>query len=90
MPPASPAKTITGLETFLGYTFQDSTLAWEAMRREPVKGELNGRTQKESNKRLAILGDIVIYLVMGREWYSSNKGSGKLEPGGTSPAHEDG
>lgn len=65
------------LEKFLGYTFKDSTLAWEAMRRTGGGGEMNGRTQKENNKRLAILGDIVIYLVMGREWYPSNKTTGE-------------
>jgi dsRNA-specific ribonuclease len=65
-------EAVKRLEEFLSYRFSDKSLAWEAMFREGAKGFMKGRTQDQSNRRLAALGDIAIYLIMCQEWYASN------------------
>ena len=77
---------VESLELVLGYVFLDKTLAWEAMQRHHnSKGFLRGRTLHQNNRRLAVLGDFIISMVMCQEWYASNDSLSKMRR--TSPWH---
>lgn len=68
-----PKSAITDLEGFLGYTFRDKDLAREAMQRLPSERPIDGRTLQQANKRLAVVGDFVIDLLLSQSWYASNE-----------------
>lgn len=59
-------------ETIIGYQFQDPHICWEALQ---VAGSgvyrTGGRNIANGNKRLAIVGDAAIDLVLSKDWYES-------------------
>lgn len=68
---------VEGCQAVLGYDFNDSDLLWEALQAagSPVFA-VGGRYLPDGNKRLALLGDTVLKLVLVREWYTSGRDRG--------------
>lgn len=73
-------------EQKIGYQFTDQNLCWEALQHAG-----NGVSQAgtrfilNGNKRLAILGDMVLATVLSKEWYNSGDSQG--EPANLSKAY---
>ncbi|KAJ9663579.1 hypothetical protein H2201_005540 [Coniosporium apollinis] len=65
---------VEGCQAILGYQFNDSDLLWEALQAagSPVV-YIGARHLRDGNKRLALLGDTVLKLVLVREWYTSGR-----------------
>lgn len=71
--PAARVK-ITELEKIIEYTFKDKVKAWEAIQL-PGNGFAT-RFIHNGNKRLAVVGDLVLDLIMSEEWYRSGLSEG--------------
>lgn len=75
---AAPARNIvTWLESKINYTFTDKGIAWEALQ---LAGNgttyIENRDVPDGNKRLAIVGDIAIYMVLSVRWYCTGHSKG--------------
>lgn len=63
-----------------GYRFRERLILWEAMQaagsnvRSP-----DDREFADGNKRLAVIGDTVLQLVLAEEWYSGGTVRGRLD-----------
>ena len=75
------AQLIAGLEAVISYHFTTPLLAWEALQAPGANaGPLALPTGLEGNKRLAILGDTILQLVLVEEWYRSGASKGMSVP----------
>ena len=63
---------IGGAEANIGYTFNDPLKLWEALQAAGSGNCLAGdRRFADGNKRLAMLGDAILKLVLVEDWYNS-------------------
>ena len=61
-----------GVESIIGYDFDDSLILWEALQAAGSTVRSAGtRRFPDGNKRLAVLGDTILMLVLVSEWYDS-------------------
>lgn len=64
--------------TRIGYLFNDPRILWEALQAPGSIGNYFGRRRlPDGNKRLALLGDTALKLVLLREWYNGDGNRGK-------------
>lgn len=70
------ADTLQAVEAILAYHFTDPTLLWTALQAAGsiYPGEV---VIKDGSKRLAILGDAVLKLVLVEDWYRSGAAKGR-------------
>lgn len=73
--PSNVTLKVAELERIIGYTFADKMKGWEAL-------QLPGNSFATSfitkgNKRLAIVGDLAIDLVLSETWYASGAAEGQ-------------
>ncbi|KAL8830789.1 MAG: hypothetical protein Q9170_005572 [Blastenia crenularia] len=66
-------RAVHGIEAIIGYTFDDPYLVWEAVSAAGSVVSGGGRQFPNGNKRLAILGDTVLQLVLAEDWYSGRQ-----------------
>lgn len=61
-----------GAEIIIGYSFTDPLILWEALQ-AAGSGVTSAGTRRfpDGNKRLAVLGDTILELVLVEEWYDS-------------------
>lgn len=77
--PSNPEPTHACQQT-IGYTFQDPTLLWEALQADGSIACLGATGRFESgNKRLAIVGDRVLDLMLSLKWYPTWQDRGMFE-----------
>lgn len=64
---------ITGaVENIIGYNFNDPLILWEALQAAgSMVRSAGSRRFPDGNKRLAVLGDTILKLVLVQEWYDS-------------------
>lgn len=64
---------ITGaVENIIGYNFNDPLVLWEALQAAGSTSRSAGtRRFPDGNKRMAVLGDTLLKLVLVHEWYDS-------------------
>ena len=61
-----------GVERVIGHTFNDPLILWEALQAAGSTVRSAGpRRFPDGNKRLAIIGDTVLKLVLVTKWYDS-------------------
>lgn len=75
----TPAQDIIRwLEYKIDYTFTDKSIAWEALQ---LAGNgttiISSRDMPDGTKRLAIVGDIAIYMVLSVRWYHTGDSKGE-------------
>ncbi|CAO1601421.1 hypothetical protein XANCAGTX0491_005084 [Xanthoria calcicola] len=65
---------VNGVESIIGYVFDDRFLLWEALQAagSPVV-HAGGRSFRNGNKRLAVLGDTVLQLALVEQWYAGEQ-----------------
>lgn len=69
-----------GVETIIGYNFSDPLILLEALQAAGSTVRSAGtRHFPDGNKRLAVLGDTILKLVLVSEWYDSADGRGMLD-----------
>ena len=63
---------VRGVQSIIGYGFNDRLILWEALQ-AAGSGVSSAGTRRfpDGNKRLAIVGDTVLKLVLVSEWYES-------------------
>ena len=68
-----------GVEAIIGYSFTDPLILWEALQ-AAGSGICSAGTRRfaDGNKRLAMLGDAILKLVLVQEWYGSSDVRGIL------------
>ena len=61
-----------GVEAIIGYTFNDPLILWEALQ-AAGSGTCSAGTRRfaDGNKRLAMLGDAILKLVLVKDWYDT-------------------
>ncbi|KAL8769521.1 MAG: hypothetical protein Q9209_004582 [Squamulea sp. 1 TL-2023] len=65
---------VAGVEAIIGYTFNDKFLLWEALQAAGSNVSIAGtRTITDGNKRLAVVGDKILELVLAERWYGSGQ-----------------
>lgn len=70
---------ITGVQDIIGYNFADPLILWEALQAAGSGNTFAGnRRFPEGNKRLAVLGDTILQLVLVRDWYDTARVRGIL------------
>lgn len=68
-----------GVETIIGYNFNDTMILWEALQAAGSTVRFVGtRRFDDGNKRLAVLGDTILKLVLVTKWYDSADARGML------------
>ncbi|KAL8719450.1 MAG: hypothetical protein Q9225_003539 [Loekoesia sp. 1 TL-2023] len=66
-------QAVHGVESIIGYTFDDPYLVWEAISAAGSIITLGHRRFPNGNKRLAILGDTVLHLALAEAWYEGTE-----------------
>ena len=70
---------IHAVETLVRYRFHNPALLWEALQGRTIMIDIAGeRVPPDGNKRLAIVGDGAIRLVLAETWYPGNTSKGKV------------
>ncbi|KAI4266327.1 MAG: hypothetical protein L6R38_008818 [Xanthoria sp. 2 TBL-2021] len=65
---------VNGAQSIIGYAFRDRFLLWEALQSAGSPVLLaGGRNIPNGNKRLAVLGDTVLQLVLVEQWYAGGQ-----------------
>ena len=65
------------VETLIRYRFHDPALLWEALQGPTVIIDVTGApVPRDGNKRLAIVGDAAIRLVLAETWYPGRTSKG--------------
>ena len=79
METAQMKAAVNGVESIIGYVFHDRFLLWEALQAagSPVV-HAGGRSFRNGNKRLAVLGDTVLQLVLVEQWYAGEQARGTI------------
>lgn len=73
------SNTKSQVEVIIAYTFTDPLILWEALQAAGSTVRSAGtRRFPDGNKRLAVLGDTVLKLVLVGEWYDSPDARGML------------
>lgn len=73
------SNTTRQVEVIIAYTFTDPLILWEALQAAGSTVRSAGtRRFPDGNKRLAVLGDTVLKLVLVGEWYDSPDARGIL------------
>ncbi|MCJ1479872.1 hypothetical protein MMC06_000026 [Schaereria dolodes] len=68
------AGKIQGAETAIGYRFKDPQILWEALQAAGSSVRRAGEREiRDGNKRLALLGDTILKLVLVEDWYNSQR-----------------
>lgn len=69
---------IEGVQDIIDYTFGNPLLLWEALQAagSPVYS-IGQRRLFDGNKRLAVLGDIVLDLALAEPWYQGTEPRGE-------------
>ncbi|KAF2137433.1 uncharacterized protein K452DRAFT_278680 [Aplosporella prunicola CBS 121167] len=68
-----PSTTKKAIETIVGYRFKNPNYLWEALQAHGSHvTKIDGRFIGEGNKRLALVGDSVLRLVLLGDWYPSS------------------
>ncbi|KAL8682243.1 MAG: hypothetical protein Q9186_001702 [Xanthomendoza sp. 1 TL-2023] len=74
---------VDGVEAIIGYNFDDRFLLWEALQAAgsfvSLAGGAGNRKIPNGNKRLAVLGDTVLQLVLVEVWYASGQERGAFD-----------
>ncbi|KAL8807259.1 MAG: hypothetical protein Q9182_000764 [Xanthomendoza sp. 2 TL-2023] len=74
---------VDGVEAVIGYKFDDRFLLWEALQAAGsmvcLTGGAGNRKMPNGNKRLAVLGDTVLQLVLVELWYASGQERGTFD-----------
>lgn len=71
---------ITGaVENIIGYSFSDPLILWEALQAAGGARDAGTRRFPDGNKRLAVLGDTILKLVLVSEWYDSADARGMID-----------
>lgn len=70
-----PNLRVASLESIIHYSFANKSMAWEALQL-PGNGFVT-LSMPNGNKRLAIVGDLVIDLILSEPWYESGKNEGE-------------
>ena len=70
-----PDRNVASLESTIHYSFANKSMAWEALQL-PGNG-FETPSMPNGNKRLAIVGDLVIDLILSEPWYKSGKDEGE-------------
>lgn len=66
-------------QSIIGYTFTDASILWEALQAPGApRFDTNGRDFSNGQKRLALVGDAVLKLVLLDEWYRGPRGIRKF------------
>ncbi|KAL8731605.1 MAG: hypothetical protein Q9166_003293 [cf. Caloplaca sp. 2 TL-2023] len=64
-------RAVNGVQNIIGYRFNNLLLVWEALQ---AAGCVAQRQDfPDGNKRLAVLGDIVLDLALAESWYASGE-----------------
>lgn len=67
------------VETRIGYPFKNPGILWEALQAPGSPGNyLRGRNLTDGNRRLALLGDTALKLVLLKRWYREGDNRGKF------------
>ncbi|KAL9137874.1 MAG: hypothetical protein Q9175_000901 [Cornicularia normoerica] len=62
---------LQAVKDIIGYRFRERLILWEAMQAAGSNVRSAGdREFADGNKRLAVIGDTVLQLVLAEEWYS--------------------
>lgn len=69
--------TVHGIEDVVGYDFKDRNLLSEAITAAGSIVGAGSRHFPDGNKRLAVLGDGVLRLVLAEDWYEGDGTRGK-------------
>lgn len=70
--------TIEAVESIIQYKFTNSSLLWEALHTNSQHPTIGGQPiPPDGNKRLAIVGDAVMQLVLAADWYRGSTNRGK-------------
>ena len=93
--PSPMVSTVIKLQNLIGYKFKNAQLAWEAVQAPDsvtrIGETVHARTIQDTasgpgferlpdgNKRLAMVGDTALRLVLCEEWYLGNEVRGKEE-----------
>lgn len=74
---AQMIETTCRVEAIIGYVFNDPFILWEALQAagSPIRSA-GLRVFPDGNKRLAVLGDTVLELVLIGNWYDSGDDRG--------------
>ena len=69
--------TTLEVESIIGYNFTDPLTLWEALQ-AAGSGNTSAGTRRfsDGNKRLAVLGDTILQLVLVKDWYDSTDARG--------------
>ena len=74
---AAVQSSIHGAEAVIDYNFNDPNLLWEALQEAgSTVLSIAGRRIQNGNKRLAVVGDIVLDLVLANDWYQGTEPRG--------------
>ena len=69
---------IHAVETLVRYRFHNPALLWEALQGPTIVIDIAGEpVPRDGNKRLAIVGDGAIRLVLAETWYPGKTSKGK-------------
>ena len=70
---------IHAVETLIQYRFHNPALLWEALHAPSVLIDRAGKpVPPNGNKRLAIIGDAAMKLVLAEDWYPGKTNRGKI------------
>jgi dsRNA-specific ribonuclease len=84
-----PNQQVAVMERIIGYTFNDRQLAVEALYHGGSPIDFDGACiTPQRNKRLAIMGDNMLDMLLIRKWFNTQDRFGKTSPRGPYP-HQD-
>lgn len=76
---------LEAVQDIIGYQFTERLILWEAMQAAgSMVRSAGGREFVDGNKRLAVIGDTVLQLVLAEEWYRGGTSRGILHGAYTS------
>ena len=61
-------------EAIIGYVFQDKKKLWEALQLT----DAGQQPKTDGHKRIAVIGDRVLDLILAEEWYARGEPRGKI------------
>lgn len=78
MATAQMVNITSAVENIIGYSFSDPLILWEALQAAGASRAAGTRRFPDGNKRLAVLGDTILKLVLVQEWYDSADARGMM------------
>ena len=70
---------LVAVQDIIGYQFTERLILWEAMQAAgSMVRSAGGREFVDGNKRLAVIGDTVLQLVLAERWYGDGTSRGIL------------